>query len=1221
MSGAALFRRVLIANRGEIACRIIRTLDRLGIESVAVYSEADAGAAHVRAATRAIAIGPAPVASSYLNVEALLRAVREARADAVHPGYGLLSENAAFAAACEAEGVAFVGPTPQQLRDFGLKHRARELAEAAGVPVSQGTGLVADAAAAQRAAALLGYPVLLKAAAGGGGIGMHLCTGADDLAAAFERVRRLAASHFGCPDVFLEKFVARARHVEVQIFGDGGGRVVHLGERDCSLQRRRQKVFEETPAADLDRDLAEAMCTAACRLGESVRYRSAGTVEFLVDSERGTYSFLEVNTRLQVEHGVTEAVTGVDLVEWMLRVAAGDPSPIADYTHAPTGAAVQVRIYAEDPGHDFRPCAGVLSQVALPESVRVDTWIESGAEVSPFYDPLLAKVIAVGPDRAAALQRLAAALAETRIDGVQTNLAYAREIVGWDEFVAARHHTRSLDTYTHRPCRIDVVAPGCLTTVQDLPGRLGMWHVGVPPSGPMDPLAFELANRIVGNRPEAPGLEITVDGPALCFRDARVVCIAGASAAVTLDGAPVPLWEPLTVPANGELRIGAIAGPGARTYLAVRGGLDVGAVLGSRATFTLGGFGGHAGRPLAAGDTITLPQAGDRRWIIEGPIEPEAARRLAIAYGSEWVLHVVPGPHAQPEFFTAADIEEFYAQPFEVHFQSARTGVRLIGPKPRWARTDGGDAGLHPSNIHDTAYAVGSIDYTGDMPVILGPDGPSLGGFVCPAVVTRSDLWKLGQLRPGDSVRFAPVDVATAQESARQQQRALASRAPVVAGRLPIASSAVVAESGVLFRRAEDANRPSLALRLSGDRHLLIEVGPMALDIEVRVRVQLLHDAIEAERRSGRLDGIIDLTPGVRSLQIHYDPDVLPLRRLRDRILDAEYDLASVDSVSLPTRIVHLPLSWQDPGALEAQRKYMEVVRPDAPWSPSNVEFIRRINGLDSEADVRRIVYDASYLVLGLGDVYLGAPVATPLDPRHRLVTTKYNPARTWTPENAVGIGGAYLCIYGMEGPGGYQLVGRTIPVWSTYERWAGRAAGRPWLLRFFDQIRFFPCEAAELLELRHDVRCGRAEIRIDDARFDVGAYRRFLASIAAETAAFRATQQDAFNAERRRWEEAGEFDAARRAEGTLAAVQTKGDAVVLPEGCERVDSMLGAQVIAIRVEPGAHVESGAELVVLSAMKAETSVVMPRSGTIVAVLCEVGHVVGPGTPLLVFQPD
>jgi urea carboxylase len=409
-----MFTKVLIANRGAIACRIIRTLQRLGIHSVAVYSDADRYSRHVQSADEAVHVGPAPAAESYLNQQRIIDAALASGAQAIHPGYGFLSENAAFAERCEAEGIAFIGPTPAQMRDFGLKHTARALAQQYQVPLLPGSGLLDDVEHAQRAAEHIGYPVMLKSTAGGGGIGMQLCSSDAELSDAFHSVERLARSNFSQGGVFLEKYVERARHIEVQIFGDGLGTVVTLGERDCSVQRRNQKVIEETPAPNVSDATRAQLFDCAQRLGAAVAYRSAGTVEFVYDDAAGKFYFLEVNTRLQVEHGVTEEVTGIDLVEWMIRVAAKEPPHLARYRHAPRGHAVQVRIYAEDPAHSFRPSSGSLSQVRFPEGVRVDHWIETGTNVSSHYDPMLAKIIAHADSRDAALAKLAGALDEAR---------------------------------------------------------------------------------------------------------------------------------------------------------------------------------------------------------------------------------------------------------------------------------------------------------------------------------------------------------------------------------------------------------------------------------------------------------------------------------------------------------------------------------------------------------------------------------------------------------------------------------------------------------------------------------------------------------------------------------------------------------------------------------------------------------------------------------------
>jgi urea carboxylase len=913
--------KVLIANRGAIACRIIRTLDAMGIASVAVYSRADAGSRHVRLAGEAVCIGEALAAESYLDMGRILSAAEATGAQAIHPGYGFLSENASFAEACEQRGLVFLGPTPTQLRDFGLKHRARELAASNAVPLLPGSGLLEDAEHARREAALIGYPVMLKSTAGGGGIGMQACGDADALTDAFERVRRLGQSNFADAGIFLERYVRGARHVEVQIFGDGAGGVLALGERDCSLQRRNQKVVEETPAPDLPPETRAAMLETARRLGAAVAYRSAGTVEYIYDPERASFYFLEVNTRLQVEHGVTEAVTGVDLVEWMVRLGAGEPPDLSRLAAEPGGHAIQVRLYAEDPGKGFQPSAGLLTQVELPADARIDTWIETGTRVSPYYDPLLAKVIVWAEDRPGALARMAQALDRTEIAGIETNLAYLRQVIRDPDVVAGRHHTGTLAGLSYRPDTIDVLSAGTQTTVQDWPGRLGYWDVGVPPSGPMDDLAFRLGNRLLGNPPEAAGLELTVTGPTLRFNRDALICLTGAEMAADIQGRPAHWWRPLAVRAGEVLRLGALRGAGARAYLMVRGGLQVPKYLGSRATFTLGGFGGHGGRPLQVGDVLHL--APDQEHLGEPPCDTGLPEPLVPCYGDTWTLRVIYGPHGAPEFFTEDDIATLFATDWEVHYNSSRTGVRLIGPKPTWARPDGGEAGLHPSNIHDNAYALGTLDFTGDMPVILGPDGPSLGGFVCPATVIAADRWRLGQLRPGDRVRFVPVDQDTANGLEAAQDDLIRRLASPTALRVRPAPP-----TDPRLRWIDPPEHPvGVTYRASGDKDLLIEYGPQMLDIRLRFRVHALMLSLQSQP----IQGVLELTPGIRSLQVRYDSRALRLGGLLDRLVEREQALGDVESLSVPARVVHLPLSWDDSSTRLAIEKYMQSVRPMRP--------------------------------------------------------------------------------------------------------------------------------------------------------------------------------------------------------------------------------------------------------------------------------------------------
>jgi urea carboxylase len=1209
-----VLRRVLVANRGEIALRIIRTLDRLGVESVAVFSDADRGAPHVDAATMARRVGPAPARDSYLDAEVLLAVAATTGCDAVHPGYGFLSEHDSFASAVEAAGMAWIGPTPAQLHLFGDKQRARDAAVAAGVPLLAGTGPLATVDAALAAADAIGYPVILKSTAGGGGIGMHVCAGPADLAQGFDGVVRTAVAAFGVGTVFLERFVAAARHVEVQVFGDGTGGVVVLGERDCSLQRRNQKVMEEAPAPGRSDDERAALAEAARALAASVDYRSAGTVEFLVDASTGAASFLEVNARLQVEHPVTEAVYGIDLVEWMVRLAGGDATPVAAALAVPPvarGHAMEVRLYAEDPAHEHRPCAGLLTDVRWPSDGRVDTWVAPGTEITAAYDPLLAKVVVHGDDRHDAHARLLAALDATRLAGIETNLAHLREVVRSQPVREGRVTTATLGHLAVRTGRIEVLDPGALTTVQEHPGRLGYWHVGIPPSGPMDDLSFRLGNVVLGNDPGAAGLEATLSGPTLVADSPLTVCVTGAPSEVTVAGVPVPMWEAVEVPAGVELRVGAIGPPGLRAHVLVRGGIDVPVHLGSRATFTLGGFGGHGGRALRPGDVLRRgPDPAGPTVLLPVSAVPEL--------GHEWELRVAEGPHADDEFLAPADVAALHETAWRVHFQSARTGVRLVGPAPTWARADGGDAGLHPSNIHDTPYSVGSVDFTGDMPILLGPDGPSLGGFVCPAVVVEADRWKLGQLRPDDVVRFVPVSPATARTLRAERDAAVAGTGAPRWRPTPEPDGA----HGVLDRLAATPGRPAVTYRRSGDDALLVEYGPMVLDLALRARVHALMAWVVDQR----LPGLVDVTPGIRSLQLHVDTATTTVERVHHALRAAEDELPDAEHLDVPSRIVHLPLSWDDPATRLAIDRYVKGVRDDAPWCPWNIEFIRRINGLASVDDVHRIVHDASYLVLGLGDVYLGAPVATPVDPRHRLVTTKYNPARTWTPENAVGIGGAYLCIYGMEGPGGYQFVGRTVPVWDRFgaaRKGAGGAGrsgsdgGLPWLLRFFDQIRWYPVGADELLDLRADVAAGRHELRIEPTTFRLADHLAFEAREAGSIEAFRSVQRAAFAAERDAWVAAGEFDRDHGASGVAEGPRPLDD---LPPGATVVRAPLTASVWHVGCAVGDAVAPGDVVVVLEAMKMETSVRVPLGGVVRAILVEPGGVVAPGDPLVVVEP-
>jgi urea carboxylase len=1200
-----MFDKVLIANRGVIACRIIRSLKTLGIRSVAVYSDADRDALHVSLADEALWIGPAAASQSYLNIDKILEAAQRSGAQAIHPGYGFLSENAEFHRRCQQQGLVFIGPTAEQIQAFGLKHQARALALAQQVPLLPGSGILQDQAQALAEAERLGYPVMLKSTAGGGGIGMQVVEHAEQLQQAYASVRALAQNHFQDAGLYLEKYVQHARHIEVQVFGDGQGQLWAFAERDCSLQRRNQKLIEETPAPHLQPEQRQYLAEMALRLLRPLNYRSAGTVEFVMDCDHQVFYFLEVNTRLQVEHGITEQLYGIDLVAWMILLASGDWQPPRQALQA-VGHAIQLRIYAEDPRKNFQPSAGLLTHVAFTDQARIETAVETGSTVSAYYDPMIAKLIVTAPERQQALQLLQQGLAQTQLAGLETNLEYLQRIVASSVFQAGRQNTAFLPQFEWQCEKIEVLQAGIHTAVQDVLGRQGYWHVGVPPSGAMDQLSLHVANLILGNALNTAGLECTLHGPTLKFHCDSQIVLTGAKMSATLDQQPLAMWCSHVVQKGQVLHCGAIDA-GCRSYIGIQGGLMVPAYLGSQATFSLGQFGGHAGRNLRVGDMLPIQQqsAGHSRALAAAQIPH---------FSAHWQIAVMYGPHGAPDFFSAQDIQQLFAEDFVVHHNSSRTGVRLLGSKPQWARSDGGEAGLHPSNIHDNAYAIGAIDFTGDMPIILGPDGPSLGGFVCPAVVVHSQLWKLGQLKAGDRVRLIPVSYAQAQQLEQQYQQmlsaedlALVNYWPVFDAQMPCLQDAILARLPAL------QDRPEVTYRPAGNHYLLVEYGEMVLDLKLRFRIHALMQALEQLN----MQGIIDLTPGIRSLQIHFQSLRLDQATLLAQLQQLEQSLPAVEQMQVASRIVYLPLAWEDGQSQLATAKYQQLVRADAPWCPDNVEFIRRINGLASKQAVKDVVYQASYLVMGLGDVYLGAPVATPLDPRHRLVTTKYNPARTWTAENAVGIGGAYLCVYGMEGPGGYQLVGRTTPMWRRYRQHPQFKAEQPWLLQIFDQIRFYEVSESELLQMRDAFNAGRLQLKIEQGQLHLGEYTAFLQDHSESIQAFKLMQQAHFEAERQRWQLAGV------AEHLGDALEPLDDAeqIVLPEGAMALQSHIMGAVWTINCQVGDWVEAAATLALIEAMKMEIPIVAPQRMQVLAIAIVQGQTVKIGQVLFVLQAD
>ncbi len=1196
-----MFKKVLIANRAEIANRIIKTLKKMGIESVAIYSEADKHASFVMNADISIPLNGTSLNETYLDYEKIIKICKDNGVDAIHPGYGFLSENVEFVKKCEENNIVFIGPNSKHIEEFGLKHTARAIAKNSGVPLLEGSELLDSLEIAKKTALNIGYPVMLKSTAGGGGIGMKLCFSEDELVDAFDSVIKLAGSNFSNSGVFLEKYIQTARHIEVQIFGDGKGNVKTLGERDCSIQRRNQKVIEETPAPLISDELREQLFEASFKLAKAVDYKSAGTVEYIFDTKTNKFYFLEVNTRLQVEHGITEEVCGVDLVEWMIKIAAGDNTPLINYEHKPKGHAIEVRVYAEDASKNFQPSTGLITKVELPNDVRVDTWIEDGCEVSSFYDPLLAKVIIVSETREENILKLQEVLNTSRIYGIESNLSYLEAISKEDFFINSKFYTKVLDGFDYKPSKVDILKSGTLTTIQDYPSRLGFWAVGIPPSGAMDSLTPRLLNQLLGNSENAPFIEMTFMGASYKFRAKTTIAIGGANMQAKLNGQDIDMFKAIDVKADDILEFKKVVGDGNRTYLAILGGFDTAKYLGSASTFTLGEFGGHGGRALKAGDVLSFNEIKNKE-IVDLKDTPNLS--------NEWEIGVVYGPHGAPDFFTKEDIETFLDTSWEVHFNSSRTGVRLIGPSPKWAREDGGEAGLHPSNIHDNAYAFGTIDFTGDQPVILGPDGPSLGGFVCPVTIISCELYKVGQLKAGDKIKFKPVSLKNADLMNKAYEEAISTNGYLPKLKEYIIDFNVEKQTPIIESMKFKELDIDITIRAAGNEFILIEAGELKLDIELRFFIHALMNRFE----ESNLDGIIDLTPGIRSLQIHFNSQIISREKILKTVIHTVNSLKDIENLEVDSRTVWLPLSWNDPSIQKAIDKYQQGVRPNAPWCPSNIDFIKRINGLENKDDVKNIVFEADYLVLGLGDVYLGAPVATPLDPSHRVVTTKYNPARTWTAQNSVGIGGAYMCVYGMEGPGGYQLFGRTLQMWNKFR--ATKEFEKPWLLRFFDQVKFYPVTNEELEDIRDKFLYGKFSLTIEEKSFKLKEYKEFLEKNKEKSDTFQIKRQKAFEEERQMWKEKGldSFDT------SIEAVMDK-DEITLADDEEAVESIMAGNIWKIEVKVGDKIKSGDVLVILESMKMEVEIEAEVSGTVSQILYKEGDNINSGDVLVVIKKD
>ncbi|TFK46271.1 urea carboxylase [Heliocybe sulcata] len=1211
--------KLLIANRGEIAVRILRTAKRLGLPTVSIYTPSDALSPHVSLADESYPIlsptpphAPLPDAQGYLSALAIVDICKKHGVTLVHPGYGFLSENTDFARMVKESGATFLGPSPEVVEMMGLKHEARRKAVEADVPVVPGSdGLVETLEdALEVAREKVGYPVMLKSTAGGGGMGIVVCENEAELKERFESTTARAQALFHNPGVFIERYFPEARHIEVQVFGDGRGGAVHMGERECSVQRRHQKVIEETPSPFMAcyPGLRERMCGAALRLCKVIKYGSAGTVEFLVDAHTGAFFFLEMNTRLQVEHPITEETRpGLDLVEMMVRLGVaqaegrvfglggegrwGGESAV-EGTHA-----IEARVYCENPAAGFRPAPGVLQYVALPERewLRVDGWVSTGTIITPFFDPLVCKLIVSGSTRAEAVGRMVEALGETKIMGPPNNVAYLKAICESEVFMRGEATTAFLDTFAFVPRALDVLAAGLDMTIQAYPGRQP--RLGIPRGGPMDALAFRAANLIVGNPEGMEALEmVPLVACRLRFHVPAVVAVTGAEVEVMVDEEGVEggkmavgMWEGVVVPKGGRLVVRRKAGGkgrGWRVYVAVRGGFpDVPEYLGSKSTSI--GMGGYQGRALAAGDHLALGDCAPH----EGKQPTRLPPSLIPTYQADWTLHCLSGPHDSPDFLTPEGISQFYATPWRVGAASNRMGIRLEGPKLLWSRASGGEGGSHPSNVLDNGYAGGTVNVNGDTPVVLGRDGPDMGGYVCLCTVASGEMWKLGQVAPGETVRFRRVGAGDARRVGERAERWVKAVRAGGSGSVEELMGVVGEEdrSGPVLEVVDsvaETGRPRVVFRQqAGDEAVLVEYGELVLDLAVRARVH----AFETAAKEREIPGVRAFGPCIRSTIVRYDPAVITQSDLVANLVEIERSLPdSMESMSFPGRRITFPIVLDDKWSREALERYMKSIRDRAVYLPSNIDYLARNNGVKDGKEALALLTRSSYLVFGVG-FYLACPFLVPVDPRCRLVGQKMNPSRTYTPRGAIGIAGLVAAIYPIESPGGYQLYGRSLPPWQTWGRGPDFSPAKPWLLEPFDEVVFEPVTEEEYVEMEKLFDAGRYKFKVEPATFSIAEYNAFVKSVAPEIEEFKRRQADGTAAE-----EARETELLREweAEKARAASSSSGGAAVeASEAGDAITSSLAATVWKIRCKPGDVIESAEQVVViLEAMKTEINV-------------------------------
>jgi urea carboxylase len=1020
------------------------------------------------------------------------------------------------------------------------------------------------------------------------------------------------------------------------------------------------------------------MYNCAVKLAKSVNYNSVGTVEFLLvdnglhDNETGKFYFLEMNTRLQVEHGVTEMINNIDLVEWMIQLSLKDHkiqfnhlllNNIIDfdnhiqYIYTPNGHSIEVRICAEDPNHDYIPSSGLITLIKWPKDypwLRIDTWITVGTKITSNYDSLLAKIIVYGRDRNHAIKSMNEALNQLIISGPITNLGLVKTVFQNDAFINGNTTTKLLKTIHYIPNGIYVLRGGTETTIQDYPGRLDLRVYGIQPCGPMDQLSFQLANIIVGNQVNTEALEITHYGPKLYFYHSITIAITGAAFKIELllpnskSILKLPMNSKLFIPAGSILDIQSVVtinnNGGCRCYLAILGGIDVPNYLNSKSTFISCTAGGHQGRALKSGDLLPLFNNNDNQE--ENVIKFVIPQDAMLKFTKDWQIQVLLGPHSNPDYLNNDNLMELLNTKWKVHFSSNRMGVRLIGPRPKWERSDGGEGGCHPSNIHDCGYALGSINFTGDMPVILTVEGPTQGGFVCPFTIISSDFWKVGQLKSGDTLIFKPVTI----NQALKHKKIIDDYLNYI--KMSLDYHPLIIDKPKYFDNINDfntefniENNSSLLLeykhndiliqyRQAGERYLLIEYGDSksAVNLTLRMRVYQIQEYLglitdlKTMKTKSVLNGLIDSAPAIRSLLIRYDPTCLPQKTLIEYLQKIEKSLPFHNDFNLPCRKISLPITLNDQWSNEAIKKYMETIRSKASYLPNNLKFIANNNGISGENDIEqisKILLEAQWLVIGIG-FYLGCPFAIPINPKHRLSVPKYNPSRTYTPDGVCGLGGNYMAIYPIESPGGYQLFGRTIPTWSTFATiGCPFTKSQPWLLNMFDIIQFQPVTESQLQELRRLAFAGKYQYQITDSVLNINDIKQLEDSIDEDLLSFKQNQSIAQNKmrhiEKQFLEEIDSGDNTFNEGSSDSQLQ---EIQELDDSHKTIYASVGGVIQAISVQTDQQViVEESILCTIQAMKTDITIMSDCDGKLCRIYVKPNQLVNAGDPLFTIKLD